>query len=130
MAAWTHGRPTVCDHCAGPLTPHVPNELCLPCRGELGYADLDEHGDEVFGPDPATLRVHRLTTDSDQDTFRPGWQIEVGDVFAAPGGTARVTRRSKTGTWVDVVVVQDAGAVWTKRMPLGVPRSWERVGRR
>lgn len=63
--------------------------------------------------------------------FRAPTEIEVGDSFAAPGGLARVTRRARSGTWVDIVVVQgDADAVWSKRMPLGIPRDWERVGRR
>ncbi len=62
--------------------------------------------------------------------YRPHWSIEVGDIFAAPGGNARVTRRSKSGTWVDIVVAQETGAVWTKRMPAGIPATWERVARR
>lgn len=40
------------------------------------------------------------------------------------GATVHVTRCSRTGTWVDVRVVQDNGLSWTKRMPAGIPASW------
>lgn len=62
--------------------------------------------------------------------YRPHWQIEVGDSFTAPGGIVRVMRRAKSGTWVDIVVVGDNGAVWSKRMPLGLPSEWQRLARR
>jgi hypothetical protein len=63
-------------------------------------------------------------------TFRPHWQLEVGDSFIALGGIARVTRRARSGTWVDIVVVADGGDVWSKRMPAGIPADWPRLARR
>jgi hypothetical protein len=64
--------------------------------------------------------------------FRSHFQIEVGDSFSAPGGTVRVTRRARSGVWVDVLVIQEGedGAVWSKRMPMGIPSDWPRLARR
>lgn len=53
-----------------------------------------------------------------------------GDIFDAPGGIVRVTRRSLAHGWVDIVVIQPGGAVWTKRMPKGIPASWRKLPRR
>ena len=62
--------------------------------------------------------------------FRLPWTVEKGDIFSAPGNMIiRVTRRSRSDDWVDVLVVTDGG-VWTKRMPQGIPSAWPRLPRR
>lgn len=55
-----------------------------------------------------------------------------GDAFLdEDGNTVRVLRRSRTGTWVDVVAVSpDAERVWSERLPLGIPAAWLRLPRR
>lgn len=51
-----------------------------------------------------------------------------GDAFRdANGNTVRVLRRSRAGSWVDVVVVTDDGDVWSERLPLGIPAAWPKL---
>lgn len=64
----------------------------------------------------------------------PGQRAEKGDIFGTEDdAVARVIRASKSGTWVDIVVIQGSGpdmAVWSKRMPAGIPPAWSRLPRR
>lgn len=58
-------------------------------------------------------------------------RAETGDIFNdGNNNIAKVFRRSRTGTWVDIVVITTTNDVWTKRMPLGIPASWRKLPRR
>ena len=58
-------------------------------------------------------------------------RAETGDIFDDGNGNfVKVFRRSRTGTWVDIVVVTRDYSTWSKRMPLGIPATWLRMPRR
>lgn len=63
--------------------------------------------------------------------FRSSWDADTGDIFSDEAGNiVKITRRSRTRDWCDVVVLATNGAVWTKRMPRGIPAAWRKLPRR
>lgn len=55
---------------------------------------------------------------------------KAGDTFDAGGGTRVVVLRASRNPdkpWVDIDVTDRHGFSWSKRMPTGVPASWQRV---
>jgi hypothetical protein len=63
--------------------------------------------------------------------FRPQWDAQTGDIYDdGHGNIVRITRRSRFLAWCDVVVIAANGAVWTKRMPAGIPVTWGKLPRR
>lgn len=54
---------------------------------------------------------------------------KAGDYFRVEGAQVRVSRASRNTEkpWVDIDVTADNGWMWSKRMPTGIPSSWDPI---
>ncbi len=60
------------------------------------------------------------------EEFWPKRYVRRGYRFDAPAASITVKRVARGAEWVDIHV-ESIGGEWDKRMPLGIPWSWDRV---